>query len=91
MTDIRSKTTGVIAREPKYIVAAVPNIYSEGTRTALSGTVDGEPYRVQDLQDGQNFEIGGVPFQITITPDRDEVTVCQLADTPAQSSPEPPP
>lgn len=91
VTNIRNKTVGVISQEPKYIVAAVPNIYSEGTKTALSGTVDGEPYRVLNLKDGQNFEIAGVPFQIAIFPDRDEVTVCQLADAPGKSATEPSP
>lgn len=80
VTTIRNKTQGVIANKPKLITAAVPNIYSGGTKTALSGTVDGTPYRVLDLADGQNFEIAGIPFRITISPDRDEVTVCQLAD-----------
>jgi hypothetical protein len=57
-----------------------------GTKTGLSGTSDGEPYRVQDLEDGQHFEIVGIPFQIAIFPDRDEVTVCQLAEEPDESA-----
>jgi hypothetical protein len=91
VTNIRSKAVGVIAQEPKYIVAAVPNIYSEGTKTALSGTVDGQPYRLQDLTDGQNFEIAGVSFQIAIFPERDRVTVCQLANAPGMTSTQPSP
>jgi hypothetical protein len=91
VTTIRNKTQGVIANEPKVITAAVPNIYADGTRTGLSGLADGKPYRVLDLQDGQNFEVAGVPFQIAIYPDRDEVTVCQLAEAsdPGASTPAP--
>ncbi|MGH3904571.1 MAG: hypothetical protein ACRDTE_10325 [Pseudonocardiaceae bacterium] len=91
VTTIRNKTKGTIAHEPKVVTAAVPNIYSDGTKAALAGLADGESYEVLDLRDGQNFEIAGIPFQITIFPDRDEVTVCQLSDAPGKSSTEPSP
>ena len=91
VTRIHSKTVGVIANEPKYIVAAVPNIYASGTKSALSGTADREPYHVQDLTDGQNFEIAGIPFQIAIHPERDEVTICQLTRDSGESSAPPSP
>jgi hypothetical protein len=91
VTTIRNKTVGVIAHEPKYVTAAVPNIYLGGTKTGLSGTSDGEPYRVQDLEDGQHFEIAGIPFQIAIFPDWDRVTVCQLAEEPDESATSPSP
>ncbi len=44
-----------------------------------------------DLEDGQRFEIAGIPFQIAIFPDRDEVTVCQLAEEPYESPTSPSP
>ncbi|MGH3980855.1 MAG: hypothetical protein ACRDRZ_17965 [Pseudonocardiaceae bacterium] len=91
VTTIRNKTKGTIAHEPKVVTAAVPNIYSDGTRTALSGLVDGEPYEVLDLEDGQYFEIAGIPFQVAIFPDHNEVTVCQLADETGKSATDPPP
>lgn len=79
VTTIRNKTVGVIANEPKYITAAVPNITRDG-RTALSGNVDEEPYRAMDLRDGQDFEIGGIPFHIETYPEQGVVIVYQLAD-----------
>lgn len=91
VTTIRNKTKGTIAHEPKVVTEAVPNIYSDGTKIALAGLADGESYEVLDLRDGQNFEIAGIPFQIAIFPDRDEVTVCQLPAAPGRSSTEPSP
>jgi hypothetical protein len=91
VTTIQNKTQGIIANEPKVIKAAVPNIYLGGTKTGLSGTADGEPYRVLHLEDGQRFEIAGIPFQISIFPDRDEVMVCQLAEEPDKSATSPSP
>jgi len=89
ITTIQNKTQGVIANEPKVITAAVPNIYAGGTKTVLSGLADGGSYEVLDLEDGQRFEIAGIPFQIAIFPDRDEVTVCQLAEAPDESATSP--
>ncbi len=89
VTTIRNKTKGTIAHEPKVVTAAVPNIYSDGTKAALAGLADGESYEVLDLRDGQNFEIAGIPFQIAISPDRDEVTVCQLASSESSAPPSP--
>jgi hypothetical protein len=91
ITTIQNKTQGIIANEPKVIKAAVPNIYLSGTKTGLSGTADGEPYRVLDLEDGQRFEVAGIPFQIAIFPDQNEVTVCQLAEEPDESATSPSP
>lgn len=88
VTTIQNKTNGTVSHEPKRITAAVPNIYDGETKAGLSGRIidDDETYRRADLRDGDRFEIAGIPFQIAIFPDRDEVTVCQLADDTDEST-----
>ena len=91
-TTLKRNTQGTISVEPYYIIAGVGiNLDNETASLSLKFRDDYQPYRIDDLRDGQNFEIRGIPFHLEIYPMRGEVTVYQLAAGSAESTATPSP